>query len=85
MEDLIYLQNSYRECMMKILNNQGLLFVEREFYSESPNWYTNQDPKSMVDTLVWLSLTDTEKKEKLDKDIADHFETVTSENVDDCS
>jgi hypothetical protein len=74
MECLLNLQNSYRECMMKILNDQNISFVDREFYSESANWYTNQDPKSIVDTLLWLSLTDTEKKEKLDLEIDNYFD-----------
>jgi hypothetical protein len=73
MEDLIYLQNKYRNCMMKILNNQELSVIEREFYSESANWYTNTDFKSVIDTLVWLSLTDKEKKENLDKELDDYF------------
>jgi hypothetical protein len=70
-EDLIYLQNEYRGCMMKILNNPEISYIDREFYSESPNWYTNNDFKNIIDTLVWLSLTDTEKKEKLDKELDD--------------
>lgn len=73
MEDLIYLQNKYRECMMKILNNQDISFIEREFYSESSNWYTNTYFKNVIDTLVWLSYSDNEKKEILDNELDEYF------------
>ena len=73
MEDLIYLQNKYRDCMMKILNNQEISVVEREFYSESSNWYTNTDFKNVIDTLVWLSYSDDEKKEILDDELDEYF------------
>ena len=73
MEDLIYLQNKYRDCMMKILNNQKISVVEREFYSESSNWYTNTDFKNVIDTLVWLSYSDDEKKEILDDELDEYF------------
>ena len=75
MEDLIYLQNKYRDCMMKILNNQEISVVEREFYSESSNWYTNTDFKNVIDTLVWLSYSDDEKKETLDNELDDYFKS----------
>jgi len=56
-----------------MLNNQNISYIDREFYAESPNWYTNQDMKSMIDTLVWLKYTDEEKKEILDNDIDEYF------------
>jgi len=73
MDDIIYLQNTYKGCMLKILNNRDISFIDREFYSESPNWYTNNHFKSIIDTLVWLSLTDLEKKVKLDIEIDEYF------------
>ena len=73
MDELIYLQTCYRDKMIKMLNNQNLSYIDREFYAESPNWYTNQDMKSMIDTLVWLKYTDEEKKEILDNDIDEYF------------
>jgi len=74
MDPLIYLQEQYKLRIMKILNNENISIIEREFYSESQNWYTNQDVKSMVDTLIWLSMSDTEKKEKLDLEIDNFFD-----------
>ena len=68
-----YIQNSYRDKILTILNNQELSFIDREFYSESPNWYTNQDVKYMIDTLVWLSNTDKQKKDILDNELEEYF------------
>ena len=45
----------------------------REFYEESPNYKTNNDIISMVNTLSWLSYSDEEKKSMLDEDITKHF------------
>jgi len=70
---MIYLQTSYKNKIMEILNNQDIHFVTREFYAESANWYTNEDMKSMIDTLVWLSYTEQEKKDILNKDIDNYF------------
>jgi len=68
-----YLAISYKNKIMTILNNQDISLVEREFYAESPNWYTNNATKSMIDTLVWLSYSKKEKKDILNKDIEDYF------------
>ena len=45
----------------------------REFYEESPNFRTNNDIISMVNTLSWLSYSEEEKKSVLDEDITKHF------------
>ena len=74
MDEMIYLQTSYKNKIMDILNNQDIHFVTREFYAESPNWYTNEDMKSMIDTLVWLTYTEQEKKDILNKDIEEYFD-----------
>ena len=74
MDELIYLQTSYKTKILSILNNQEFSLVEREFYAESPNWYTNNDMKSMTDTLVWLTYNDNEKKEILDQEIDNYFD-----------
>ena len=70
---LIYLQTQYKNKILDILNNQKLSLVEREFYAESSNWYTNQDPKSMIDTLLWITNTKEEKKNKLDYELSEYF------------
>ena len=70
---LMYLQKSYKNKMLEILNNEDLSIVEREFYLESSNWYTNQDPKSIIDTLLWLSNSNEKKKEILDEELNEYF------------
>ena len=57
---------------MKDLINLDIDYV-REFYEESPNFRTNNDIISMVNTLSWLSYSDEEKKSMLDEDITKHF------------
>ena len=69
----IYLQTKYKNKMLEILNNQDLTLVEREFYSESSNWYTNQDINSMIDTLFWLTMNNTQKINILDNELDEYF------------
>jgi hypothetical protein len=71
--EYIILHDIYRERIMEILNNQDIPILEREFYSESGNWYQNNDFQDMIDTLVWLSRTKEEKKEILNEDLDDYF------------
>ena len=59
--------------MLEILNNHNLSIVEREFYSESANWYTNQDVNCMVDTLLWLTINHKQKKDILDEELDNYF------------
>lgn len=72
-KEYIILHDIYRERIMEILNNQDIPILEREFYSESGNWYQNNDFQDMIDTLVWLSRNKEEKKEILDEDLDDYF------------
>lgn len=72
-KEYIILHDIYRERIMEILNNQDIPILEREFYSESPNWFQNNDFQDMIDTLVWLTRNNEEKKEILDEDLDDYF------------
>ena len=72
-DNLKYLEEKYKECIMTILNNDKLSYVEREFYVESPNWYNNNDFKNVINTLVWLSYSDEEKKENLNNELEEYF------------
>ena len=60
---------------MKILENDKLSYIEREFYVESPNWYNNNDFKNIINTLVWFSHTNEEKKDILDSELEDYFKS----------
>ena len=71
--EYITLQDIYRERIMEILNNLDIPILEREFYSESGNWYQNNDFENMIDTLVWLTRTNEEKKAILNEDLDDYF------------
>ena len=72
-ENLEHLETKYKECIMKLLNNDKLSYVEREFYVESPNWYSNNDINNIIDTLVWLSYSDEEKKDNLNNGLEEYF------------
>ena len=41
----------------------------KDFYNESPDYHTN----NMVNALIWLSYSDTEKKKILDDELDDYF------------
>lgn len=73
MESLIYLQQQYKLRIMEVLNNQDSSLIEREFYSESPNWYTNNNLNNIINTLVWLSYDDKTKKKILDNELDEYF------------
>ena len=60
-KEYIFLQDNYLKRIMEILNNQDIPILEREFYSESANWYQNNDFENMIHTLVWLGRNKEEK------------------------
>lgn len=72
-EEYITLHGIYRERIMEILNDMDIPILEREFYSESGNWFQNNDYENMIHTLVWLTRNNEEKKEILDEDLNDYF------------
>ena len=72
-KEFIYLNDIYNKRIMEILNNQDIPILEREFYSESGNWFQNNNFKDMIHTLVWLTRINEEKKEILDKELEEYF------------
>lgn len=72
-KEYIILHDIYKERIMEILNDMNIPILEREFYSESGNWFQNNDYENMIHTLVWLSRTNQEKKEILNQDLNDYF------------
>lgn len=72
-KEFIYLNDIYNKRIMEILNNQDIPILEREFYSESGNWFQNNDFENMIETLVWLSRNNEEKKEILNNELDDYF------------
>ena len=73
MDECIYLQASYYQRISQILNDKTIPLYICDHYSESPNWKLNNDVKNMVDTFVWLSYSDEEKKTKLDEELDDYM------------
>ena len=68
-KDMECLTRNYSDRIYELLDDTSHPLFLREHYSESPNWYTNQDPKTMIDTLIWMSYTESEKKKLLDEEI----------------
>ena len=68
-----HLIQSYKEKIESVLSNQDTPLFLREFYAESPNWYTNQNIYHLIDTLVWLTYTDQEKENKLNEEIEEYL------------
>ena len=67
-----FLITKYEEKIMGLLDNQENDLYLREHYAESPNYYGNQDEENMIETLIWLSHSDEEKKDILDKELEEY-------------
>ena len=67
-----FLVKKYEERIMGLLNDQQKDLYLREHYAESPNYYGNQEEENMIQTLIWLSYSDQEKKDILDKELEDY-------------
>ena len=69
MEECIYVNQEYQKRIIEILNDQTIPLYVREHMSESPNWLQNEDTKRQIDTFVWISKSDGEKREELNKEL----------------
>ena len=69
MEECIYVNQEYQKRIMEILNDQTIPLYVREHMSESPNWLQNEDTKRQIDTFVWISKSEGEKREELNKEL----------------
>ena len=78
------MENAVEECknILEIHNKNIYYFNKRideiclnkeeymkDFYNESPDYYTN----NMIDALIWLSYSDSEKKNILDNELEEYF------------
>ena len=70
----MHLLEQYKNKIESVLNNQDTPLFLREFYSESPNWYTNQDIYKIIDTFYWMSHTEKEKEDILNNDLQNYFD-----------
>ena len=57
----------------KYLNTEDIPLYMREFYSESPSWFTNTDIDSMNNTIHWSTMDSKQKTNLLDKDLDEYF------------
>ena len=71
-----FLITKYEEKIMALLDNQETDIYLREHYAESPNYYGNQDEENMIETLIWLSHSDKDKKDILDKELEEYKSQV---------
>ena len=72
MSEMINLQTRFHLRMSKLMNdNNGPLFL-KDHYSESPDWKINNNINSMINTLIWMTYSDEEKKEILDEELEDY-------------
>ena len=71
-----FLITKYQGKIMSLLDNQETDIYLREHYAESPNYYGNQDEENMIETLIWLSHSDEEKKDILDKELEEYKSQV---------
>ena len=68
-----HLANIYNDRMVKLLEDTENPWYLREHYSESTNYYENDNIWKMVETLNWLSYSDKEKQALLDSELDDYF------------
>lgn len=59
--------NNFNKRINEIINKSNNYM--KEFYEESPNY----SPDNMINTLIWLSYLDNEKKEMLDEELDNYF------------
>tara|TARA_B100000575_G_C22904739_1_gene525711 strand:+ start:582 stop:800 length:219 start_codon:yes stop_codon:yes gene_type:complete len=68
-----YLYQKYQQRIYQILDNDNIDLYLREHYSESPNWYTNDNIKDIIESILWMTYTDEEKTEILNNELNDYF------------
>jgi len=73
-EDCNFIINNHNENIEKFMNriktiSDNSTQYMKDFYEESPDY----QPDNMFDTLIWLSHSNTEKKDILDKELEEYF------------
>ena len=69
MNECIYVSEKYHERIYEILDDITIPIYIREHMSESPQWLQNNETKQQVDTFVWLTYNDSQKKKILDEEL----------------
>ena len=68
-----YLYKKYQQRIYQKLDNDNIELYLREHYSESPNWYTNDNIKDIIESILWMTYTNKEKTEILNNELNDYF------------
>jgi hypothetical protein len=68
-----HVATTYRKRILEILDDDRLPLYLREHFSESPDYYANLNLYKMVDTLAWLTYSDNQKREILDRELDEYF------------
>ena len=73
-EDCNYIINNHNENIQNFMNRIKTISDNspqymKDFYEESPDY----QPDNMFDTLIWLSHSNEEKKDILDKELEEYF------------
>ena len=71
MSEMINLQTQFHLRMSKLMNNINIPLYLNEHYSESPDWKNNNDINNMINTLIWMTYSNEEKKNLLDEELED--------------
>ena len=71
MSEMINLQTQFHLRMSKLMNNINIPLFLKEHYSESPDWKNNNDINNMINTLIWMTYSNEEKKNLLDEELED--------------
>lgn len=59
--------DKFNKRINEIINNSDEIM--KDFYEESPNF----QPNNIIDSLIWLSYSDKEKKDILDKELEEYL------------
>ena len=73
-QGLLDIQQKYRYYIYQLMDDNNIPLFLREHYSESPNWYLNNDIQNMIDSVRWHSSEQTyENKIQILNDEIDHY------------
>ena len=75
----------YRERMKELVMSDDTPDYMRDMYIESPNYLEADNLLRMLKTYHWLSLTDKQKKDKLDDQLEDYFYVYSDDYSDERS
>ena len=76
MSEMINLQTQFYLRMSKLINDNNISSFMKDHYSESPDWKTNNNHNNMINTLIWMTYSENEKKNILDDELEEYKKNV---------